>query len=317
MFSFEWWPMRSNRKPSTLYSLAHKTDLVKLGLAGNLRDFAFTSADGTLKAGDELDYNGSPAGYADQPDEVITYVDAHDNETLYDLGVLKLPADTPMADRVRMNTLSLATTTYAQTPSFWHAGTELLRSKSLDRNSYNSGDWFNRIDWTGQQSTFGSGLPPAADNDDNWGIMKPLLANPANKPGASDIATAEASALDLLRVSDEVGLLRLGSASLIEQKVSFPNSGTDAAPGVVVMLIDDLVGKDVDPKLKGALVVFNAGTEPTMQTVTELTGRKFSLTPALADGSDPVAKTTTWDASTGTITVPARTAVVLVEAQRR
>ncbi|MFK4836607.1 pullulanase-type alpha-1,6-glucosidase [Microbacterium sp. ZW T2_14] len=300
-----------------LADLAHQTDLVKLGLAGNLRDYTLTASDGTVKAGDELDYRGSPAGYAEQPDEIITYVDAHDNETLYDLSVMKLPADTPMADRVRMNTLSLATTTYAQTPSFWHAGTELLRSKSLDRNSYNSGDWFNRIDWTGQQSTFGSGLPPAADNDDNWGIMKPLLANPANKPGASDIATAEASALDLLRVRDEVGLLRLGSASLIEQKVSFPNSGTDAAPGVVVMLIDDLVGKDVDPKLKGALVVFNAGTEPTTQTVAELTGRKFSLTPALADGSDPVAKTTTWDASTGTITVPARTAVVLVEPQRR
>ncbi|WP_349425371.1 pullulanase-type alpha-1,6-glucosidase [Microbacterium sp. LWS13-1.2] len=297
--------------------LAHKTDLVKLGLAGNLRDFTFMSADGTLKAGDELDYNGSPAGYADQPDEVITYVDAHDNETLYDLSVLKLPTDTPMADRVRMNTLSLATTAYAQTPSFWHAGTELLRSKSLDRNSYNSGDWFNRIDWTGQESTFGSGLPREADNGDHWDDLAPLLADPANKPGAPDIATAEASALDLLRVRDEVGLLRLGSAALIEQKVSFPNSGTDAAPGVIVMLIDDLVGKDVDPKLKGALVVFNAGTEPTTQTVAELAGRKFSLTPALAQGSDPVVKTTTWDAATGTITVPARTAVVLVEAQRR
>ena len=127
-----------------------------------------TDADGAVKAGDELDYNGSPAGYADQPDEVITYVDAHDNETLYDLSVLKLPADTSMADRVRMNTLSLATTTLSQTPSFWHAGTELLRSKSLDRNSYNSGDWFNRIDWTGQESTFGSGLPREADNGDKW-----------------------------------------------------------------------------------------------------------------------------------------------------
>ncbi|KAF2412863.1 alpha-1,6-glucosidase [Microbacterium sp. B35-04] len=297
--------------------LAHKTDLVKLGLAGNLRDFSFTSSDGTLKAGDELDYNGSPAGYADQPDEVITYVDAHDNETLYDLGVLKLPADTPMADRVRMNTLSLATTTYAQTPSFWHAGTELLRSKSLDRNSYNSGDWFNRIDWTGQESTFGSGLPREADNGDHWDDLRPLLADPANKPGASDIATAEASALDLLRVRDEVRLLRLGSAELIGQKVSFPNSGTDAAPGVIVMLIDDLVGEDVDPKLKGALVVFNAGPEATTQTVEALEGRKFSLAPALADGSDPVVKTTTWDAASGTITVPARTAVVLVETQRR
>jgi pullulanase-type alpha-1,6-glucosidase len=300
-----------------LADLAHQTDLVKLGLAGNLRDYRLTDHTGAVKAGDELDYRGSPAGYADQPDEIITYVDAHDNETLYDLSVMKLPADTTMADRVRMNTLSLATTTYAQTPSFWHAGTELLRSKSLDRNSYNSGDWFNRIDWTGQQSTFGSGLPRAADNDDNWGIMQPLLADPANKPAASDIATAEASALDLLRVRDEVGLLRLGSAALIEQKVTFPNSGTDAAPGVVVMLIDDLVGKDIDPKLKGALVVFNAGTEPTTQTVSSLAGRSFSLTPALAKGSDPVVKTTTWDAATGTVTVPARTAVVLTERQGR
>ncbi len=62
---------------------------------------------------------------------------------------LKLPPGTAMADRVRMNTLALATTALAQSPSFWHAGNDLLRSKSLDRNSYDSGDWFNRIDWSG------------------------------------------------------------------------------------------------------------------------------------------------------------------------
>lgn len=28
---------------------------------------------------------------------------------------------------------------------FFHAGDEILRSKSLDRDSYNSGDWFNRF----------------------------------------------------------------------------------------------------------------------------------------------------------------------------
>jgi pullulanase-type alpha-1,6-glucosidase len=296
-----------------LADLAHQTDLVKLGLAGNLRDFTLTDHTGAVKAGNELDYRGSPAGYAEQPDEIITYVDAHDNETLYDLSVLKLPADTSMADRVRMNTLSLATTTFAQTPSFWHAGTELLRSKSLDRNSYNSGDWFNRIDWTGQESTFGSGLPRAADNQDKWGIMTPLLSDPALKPGASDIAAAEASALDLLRVREEVGLLRLGSAGLIQQKVSFPNSGPDATPGVLVMLIDDLLGDDVDPDLEGALVVFNASPEPTTQTVDELAGRGFALTAAQAAGSDAVVKTTTWDAATGAVTVPARSAAVLVD----
>lgn len=295
--------------------LARKTDLVKLGLAGNLRDFEMTAADGTLKAGDQFDYNGSPAGYADQPDEIITYVDAHDNETLYDHQVFKLPVDTSMADRVRMNTLSLATTTFSQTPSFWHAGTELLRSKSLDRNSYNSGDWFNRIDWTGKESTFGSGLPRQSDNADKWSFMKPLLENPALKPGASDIAAAEASALDLLRVREEVGLLRLGSAELIQQKVTFPNSGPDATPGVIVMLVDDRVGADVDPALAGALVVFNASPEATTQKVSTLAGRTFALTPAQAKGSDAVVKTTGWDAATGTITVPARSVAVLVEKQ--
>ncbi len=298
-----------------LADLGHQTDLVKLGLAGNLADFALTTADGSVKKGAELDYNGQAAGYADEPEEIISYVDAHDNETLYDLGVLKLPKDTTMADRVRMNTLSLATVTLSQTPSFWHAGTELLRSKSLDRNSYNSGDWFNRIDWTGQESTFGSGLPPAADNQEKWAVMQPLLADPALKPGPADMAAAEASALDLLRVRGEVPLLRLGSADRIEQKVSFPNSGAGATPGVITMLVDDTVGADVDPDLAGALVVFNASPEATTQTVPALSGRSFTLTPAQANGSDAVVKTTTWDAATGTVTVPARSVAVLTEAQ--
>ena len=298
-----------------LADLGHETDLVKLGLAGNLRDFSFTTSDGAVTPGQGIDYRGSAAGYADQPDEVINYVDAHDNETLYDLSVLKLPVDTPMADRVRMNTLSLATVTLSQSPSFWHAGTELLRSKSLDRNSYNAGDWFNRIDWTGQESTFGSGLPTAADNEEKWPIMAPLLADPALKPAAADMAAAEASALDLLRVREEVDLLRLGSAELIQQKVSFPNGGAAAAPGVILMQIDDLVGADADADLDGALVAFNSSPSPVTQTVAGLAGRSFALTPAQANGADAVVRTTTWDAATGTVTIPARSVAVLVDDQ--
>ncbi len=167
--------------------LAHDTDLVQLGLAGNLKTFSFTSqASGTPVTGDQVDYNGQPAGYADQPDEVVSYVDAHDNETLFDSLTYKLPVATSMADRVRMNTVSLATTALAQTPSFWHAGADLLRSKSLDRDSYDSGDWFNRLDWTGADNGFGHGLPPEAQNSAKWPYMKPLLADPALKPSADE-----------------------------------------------------------------------------------------------------------------------------------
>ena len=90
--------------------------------------------------------------------------------------------------------------------------------------------------------------------------------------------------------------------------MSFPNSGPDATPGLIVMQIDDLVGEDVDPELDGALVVFNASPEAITEQVDGLAGREFALTDAQANGSDAVVKTTEWDAATGTVTVPARSA---------
>ncbi len=295
----------------------HAADLVRLGLAGNLRDYAFLTSAGVVQTGAELDYNGQPAGYADSPEEVVTYVDAHDNETLWDALTLKLPTDTPMDERVRMNTLSLATTALAQTPSFWHAGADLLRSKSLDRNSYNSGDWFNTLDWTGADNGFGHGLPPAADNEAKWGFQQPLLADPALAPTADDVATATAAAQDLLELRFSSDLFRLGDAALIEQKVSFPASGPDADPGVIVMRIDDTVGRDVDRRLDGVLVVFNATPDEVSVPVAELAGDRYVLSSVQARGSDDVVRGTTWDRATGTVTVPARTVAVLVDDEHR
>ena len=294
----------------------HDGDLVRLGLAGNLRDFSFLASDGQVRTGAQLDYNGQPAGYADSPEEVISYVDAHDNETLFDALTYKLPVATSMAERVRMNTVSLATTALAQTPSFWHAGADLLRSKSLDRNSYNSGDWFNSLDFTGQDNGFGRGLPPAADNEAKWAIQGPLLANPALKPAPADIAAAEAAAEDLLRLRFSTPLFRLGDAALIEAKVSFPGSGPDADPGVIAMRIDDSIGKDVDKRLEGVLVVFNASDEAVTQRIDGLAGRKYALSRVLARGSDDVVRGTRWERATGEVTVPARTVTVLVEKER-
>ena len=295
-----------------LAELAKDSDLVRLGLAGNLRSYSFLTSSGQTLRGDQIDYNGVPAGYADQPDEVVNYVDAHDNATLFDMLTLKLPVATSMADRVRMNTLSLATVTLAQGVSFWHAGTDLLRSKSLDHNSYDSGDWFNSLDWTGQDNGFGRGLPPARDNSSEWPVQGPLLANPALKPAPADIATASDQADDLLRLRSSTPLFRLGDADLIQQKLTFPGSGPDATPGVIVMSIDDTVGADVDPALNGALVVYNASPTSTTQTMPALAGRNFTLSPIQAQGTDPVVKTTSWDAATGAVTVPARSVAVLV-----
>ena len=64
------------------------------------------------------------------------------------------------------------------------------------------------------------------------------------------------------------------------------------------MLIDDLLGEDVDPALEGALVVFNARRTPTTTGRRRISPAAVSRsTPALANGADPVVKTTTWDAA--------------------
>ena len=298
--------------------LAHRTDLVRLGLAGNLKDYVMTISDGSVRRGIDLIHNGAPAAFASHPQENVNYVDAHDNETLYDLLAYKLPQGMPVAERVRMNTVCLATVALAQSPAFWSAGTELLRSKSLDRDSYNSGDWFNAIDFTGQSNGFGRGLPPASRNEGSWAIQGPLLQDDWLRPSPEEIAAARSQALDLLRLRASTPLFSLGSARLIQDKLSFPGAGFGAPAGVIVMLIDDTRGgSDVDPELDAVLVVFNASGQTLTQSLPELAGRDFRLCPIQSEGADEVVRRTGFDRASGTISVPARTVAVLVQPQSR
>ena len=294
----------------------HRVDLVKLGLAGNLKDYTLTTYDGKTVSGAQLDYNGQGAGFASQPAENVNYVDAHDNETLFDLITYKMPADAPMENRVRMSLISQASVALSQSPSFWASGTEMLRSKSLDRDSFNSGDYYNAIDWTMHDNGFGHGLPVKSKNGAAWDHMRPLLENPDLKPSPEQIDTSSEIAMDFLRVRSSSRLFTLGSADLIRSKVSFPNSGEGAVDGTIVMLINDEAGagSDVDAALDGALVVFNA-TDKTMTTAVDgLAGRVFKLHEAQANGSDAVVKDASFDAKTGSVTVPARTVAVFTQA---
>ena len=83
-----------------------------------------------------------------------------------------------------MQVLGVAVDAFAQGVAYFHAGIDILRSKSLDRNSFDSGDWFNRLDWTLPDNYFGTGLPPAPDNGKDWALMKPLLAESGLQAGA-------------------------------------------------------------------------------------------------------------------------------------
>ena len=78
------------------------------------------------------------------------------------------------------------------------------------------------------------------------------------------------------------------------------------------MRIDDTAGPSADPALRGALVVFNATGSAVTQQISGLSGQTLHLSGVQAAGSDPVVKQTTWDAATGTATIPARTVAVLL-----
>jgi len=70
----------------------------------------------------------------------------------------------------------------------------------LDNNSYDSGDWFNKLDFSYQSDNWGTGLPIASQNQGNWPIMEPLLANSALTPQPSDIAHARDAFREFLEI---------------------------------------------------------------------------------------------------------------------
>src|SRR5690606_27026623 len=199
--------------------LLHAADLVRTGLAGTLRDYVTTTASGVRATLSSIDYAGQPAGYAAQPGEVVNYVENHDNQTLFDINALRLPRDTSSEDRARVQMLGAAVVALSQGVAYFHAGIDLLRSKSLDRNSFDSGDWFNRLDWTCTDNHFGTGVPPGADNGKDYALLKPVLADERIKPAPDDIAWMRDAFRDLLRIRASSTLFRLRTADDIERRL--------------------------------------------------------------------------------------------------
>ncbi|GGR66489.1 MULTISPECIES: pullulanase-type alpha-1,6-glucosidase [Streptomyces] len=281
--------------------LLHYQDLIKVGLTGNLAGFRFTDTGGRQVTGAEVDYNGAPAGYAEAPGDALAYADAHDNESLFDALAYKLPKGASAGDRARMQVLAMATAALSQGPALSQAGSDLLRSKSLDRNSFDSGDWFNAIHWDcADGNGFGRGLPPAADNRSKWDYARPLLTTV--KVGCPEITGASAAYRDLLRIRTTEKAFSLATTADVQDRLSFPLSGKDETPGVITM------------RLGGLVVVFNATPERQEQRVDALAGTPYTLHPVQATGSDATVKSSSYTAGSGTFSVPARTVAVFTRA---
>lgn len=81
------------------------------------------------------------------PEQSVSYVEAHDNLTLFDKLVISMPGATD-AERKRVFGLASSTAILAQGVPFIHAGQEFMRTKNGDENSYKSSDAVNSLKWT-------------------------------------------------------------------------------------------------------------------------------------------------------------------------
>ncbi|NLY73118.1 MAG: type I pullulanase [Tissierellia bacterium] len=128
-------------------------DRIRDGLRGKNDDKSLGFIQGSIKARNhvltgivgDIDYSQGIYGYCKEPWETINYMSCHDNMILYD----KLSYSTGEDDRLVKKRVSLGFSIQLLSFGlpFIHAGTEFMRSKSMDHNSYKSGCSINGIDW--------------------------------------------------------------------------------------------------------------------------------------------------------------------------
>jgi pullulanase len=303
----------SNAGAQEKAQLLHAADLIRIGIAGGLRDFQFVTADGSMRKGGDIDYNGQPAGYTLDPQETINYVSKHDNQTLWDNNQYKLPATLPLTDRVRLQLVALSVPLFSQGVPFIHLGSDILRSKSMQRDSYDSGDWFNAVDFSYQDNNWNKGLPRADKDADNWPLIRQVIADPHARPGASDIIAAKRRFLELLRIRSESPLFQLDSAREVQRRLRFHNTGPEQQPGVIAFSLADGPGggRDLDPHYQSLVVVLNASGERV-----RLAGASgYQPHPILQRSDDAVSRQA--KVVSGEFEVPPFTTAVFVQPQQR
>ena len=310
----QWCDTSTMTQQQCLYLLQ---DRISVGLAGNLANFQLN---GTT-TGAQVDYFGSPTGYTAMPQENIAYISVHDNETVFDVSQYKHALATSPADRARAQVVGLSLVALAQGVPFFQAGDDMLRSKSMDSNSYNSGDYFNLIDWSGSKNNWAVGAPPqnTGNNAANLATMTPLLNNASLAVSPTNINNTTLAFQDFLRIRQDTTMFRLKTATAINGCVSFPDQAAQQ-PGLIVMRISSVNIIDSstcgDGKYKSIMVLFNANKIPqtfTPAATASYVGKTVSLDPLQAAGSDLVVQTASFNSVTGSFTVPARTTAVFVE----
>ncbi|WP_219375769.1 type I pullulanase [Bacillus mycoides] len=147
--------LKANQKNAEkMKGIAHFNDNIRDGLKGSVfeeKENGFVNGkqnmEDRIKKGITagIDYDTNSSTYQD-PEQVLTYVEAHDNHTLWDKLELTNSGDSEEM-RKQMHKLSSSILLTSQGIPFLHAGQEFMRTKYGDHNSYKSPDSINQMDW--------------------------------------------------------------------------------------------------------------------------------------------------------------------------
>jgi len=298
--------------PAEREALIADTDNVRLWMAGGLASFRFENAAGETVPGSEIDYRGQDSGYTQDPQEAINYISKHDNETIWDIAQYKHASGTSLEDRVRADNVGMSIMLLGQGIPFLQAGTEILRSKSMDRNSFDSGDWYNEIDWTLNTSKWNVGLPRAGDNAASYDQIKIVQLDVDAVQNRAAREAAFENFKELLEIRKSSPLFRLRTQAQIDQRLEFYNTGQFQIPGVVAMSIEGCTEPGFTPPEGAVMVVVNASDDP--RTLGLFTDQAWTLHPVQQNSADTVVRTARHDANG--FFVPARTTAVFRRASQ-
>jgi pullulanase len=291
-------------------------DIMRLGLAGTLQDYQLQDKSGVIKSGKDF----SQSSYAKDPADIINYVSKHDGSTLWDKLQYGLASELSVENRVRAQNIAITIPILSQGIPFLQIGGDMLRSKSMDKNSYNNGDWYNWVDFTKNSNNWNVGLPVEIDDGKTVADIKTIIENPETTVEASHIAFASQVFNEFVAIRAGSKLFRLATAQDVYDRVGFHNTGTTQTKGLIVMSIDDGIGSsaqltDLDANNDAVVVVINGTSEEQSHSVPTATG--FELHSIQKTSVDSAVQTAnfTVGANAGTFTVPALTTAVFVKPQ--
>ena len=286
-------------------------DIIKLGLTGSLADYVLKSATGNSTLGSAF----SPNMYAKDPADVINYISKHDNETLWDQLQFTLAPAMTMHDRVRAQNVSQSIVMLSQGIPFLQMGGDFLRSKSLDRNTYDAGDWFNFVDFTFDSNNWNKGLPLDKGGRSDEDLLR-IALNADSNVGMGEISFASSVFNEFLNIRTTSPLFKLTTSAEVIDRVGFHNIGKGQTQGLIVMSIDDGAGlEDLDPAFDALVVVVNGSNTELAHTVP--TAQGFSLHSTQLSSVDSTVTNASFSQGEGegTFTVPALTTAVFVKTQ--